>query len=186
MSLYLQHHPAHVQESPRSFDPWPQIAWPQSVWHHLELVRNAISGFPPRSTESGSDPQVIHVHRVKKNTPLLLYIQTLVIPSLHRFWYFQNHRDHVLLNTFLTVLGFELRAQDLLGRHSTIRATPPALFALVIWEIESSLLVQACLDHNPSILCFPLGVTGMCHHCPAFSCWDGGLTNFFAQASLGL
>jgi hypothetical protein len=47
------------------------------------------------------------------------------------------------------VLGFELKASHLQGRGSTPSAMPPALFALVIFDIGFSLLSQAGLDHNP-------------------------------------
>jgi hypothetical protein len=49
-------------------------------------------------------------------------------------------------NNFL-VLGFELSASRLLGRHSTTCATALANFAFVIFGIGS--LVLLGLDHNP-------------------------------------
>jgi hypothetical protein len=53
----------------------------------------------------------------------------------------------------VVVPGFELRALRLylLGRYFTTRATPLALFALVILEIRVSLFAQASLDHAPSL-----------------------------------
>jgi hypothetical protein len=67
---------------------------------------------------------------------------------------------------FLVVSGFELRASGLLGKGFT----PPAFFALVIFEIEPCFLPRP--DHNPSIR-FPAvaGIRYLLLH-PAIG-WDG-------------
>jgi hypothetical protein len=52
------------------------------------------------------------------------------------------------------VLGFEVRASNLLHRHSTIWATAPALFALVILEVRFHFLPRP-LSTWSFCLCFP-------------------------------
>jgi hypothetical protein len=49
--------------------------------------------------------------------------------------------------------GLVLCGVSFVGLH-TCRQTPPALFALVILEIGSHFLLEASLDHDPSISCF--------------------------------
>jgi hypothetical protein len=51
---------------------------------------------------------------------------------------------------FFDVLGFELRDSHLVGRQSSSRAILPALFVLIILELES--LAPTSLDLNPPIL----------------------------------
>jgi hypothetical protein len=47
-------------------------------------------------------------------------------------------------------IDIELRALCLLGRHSIIYTTPPALLAFVIFEIGSGFILP-CLDLGPPI-----------------------------------
>jgi hypothetical protein len=83
----------------------------------------------------------------------------------------------VLFGCFSVVLGFELRASSLLGTWSTICATPPAFFSLVIfshrvpllgWQEPTTTLglfvemgnLSDCLpgltsNHSPSDVCPP-------------------------------
>jgi hypothetical protein len=76
------------------------------------------------------------------------------------------------------VLGFELRALSLFARHSLycfVSCMPPALFALVIFEIGSHFLPR--LAWTMILLCMlitTVGMIGAHHHAhPAFFCWDG-------------
>jgi hypothetical protein len=52
-------------------------------------------------------------------------------------------------NAFLAVLWFELRVLHLVGRYSTIWASPPALLVLVIFEIASHFNAWYRLHRNP-------------------------------------
>jgi hypothetical protein len=67
------------------------------------------------------------------------------------------------------VVGFELRALNLIGRHFTTSAMPPALFTLVIFLIRSHFYAQTSLDLDPPIYAFHIpGMTGKCHHIQLF------------------
>jgi hypothetical protein len=49
-------------------------------------------------------------------------------------------KNSVIITIFLAVLGVEFRALYMPGRRYTTWAMPPALFALVIFELESSFM----------------------------------------------
>jgi hypothetical protein len=55
------------------------------------------------------------------------------------------------LSLFFHSSGFELRALNLLGRHSTTLAMPLAFFALVIFELGPHVYAQLGLDNYPPI-----------------------------------
>jgi hypothetical protein len=62
-------------------------------------------------------------------------------------------------------MRFELRSVGFQGKTSITWATPPALFALVIFEIASHVYAQASLDHDPPIY----AMRGPYHHAqPSF------------------
>jgi hypothetical protein len=62
-------------------------------------------------------------------------------------------------------LNFELRALCLLSRSSTFWATLPTLFAFIIFQTESHIYLQACLDiASPISASHIAGMTGtLCH-----------------------
>jgi hypothetical protein len=51
----------------------------------------------------------------------------------------------------LVIWGFQIRASYLLGRKIKNLTTPPALFALAIFQVGSLASDQTCLDHIPPI-----------------------------------
>jgi hypothetical protein len=77
----------------------------------------------------------------------------------------------------LAILGFELRAPHLLGRHSTTWAMLLVRFALVIFQIGSWVYALASLDHGPPIYAsFIVDTIGVHLHtppCPVFIRWNG-------------
>lgn len=74
------------------------------------------------------------------------------------------------------ILGFELKASCLLGRHSAFWSTPLLFFPLVIFETGSHIFAWAIL--NTSHLA---RITGIQHHAQLFLL-RRGLTNFLACA----
>jgi hypothetical protein len=77
----------------------------------------------------------------------------------------------------------ELRAFYLLGGSSTTRATPPACFTLVIFEIGYSSYAMAGLDYNLPIYTSQIAwVMGEYHY--THSLIDMGSHNVFACAGL--
>jgi hypothetical protein len=86
---------------------------------------------------------------------------------------------------FLAVLGFELKALHLLGRHSITWAMPPTLFT-VIFQIRSPICV--CLGWpglQSSYLRFLLSWDNRyVPLCPAFTWLGWGLLNFFPGVAL--
>jgi hypothetical protein len=69
--------------------------------------------------------------------------------------------------SFLVVPGFGLRISCLLGGHCTNWVTPPAFFALVIFQIV--FLSQLALDHDPPTSASYMA--GLCHYA-WLVCWD--------------
>jgi hypothetical protein len=83
----------------------------------------------------------------------------------YKFLQFPKNNGFFFSFLFLTVRGVELRASDLLSRHSATWATPKALFALGIFYVVSCIYVQAGLDCNPPIYTSCLaGMRGMGHY----------------------
>jgi hypothetical protein len=88
-----------------------------------------------------------------------------------------------ILSTSLMVLEFEVRAPHLLGRCTIAWATPPALFALVIFETESHIFALA----DPSVYAFCIAVITSTHyHFQLYwlNWWGGGLTNILPRLIL--
>jgi hypothetical protein len=63
-------------------------------------------------------------------------------------------------------------ASRLLPRYSIIHEMTPALFVLVIFEIESHIFAWVCLDHNAPIYVFHQAGWQMCTTRPRFFCWN--------------
>jgi hypothetical protein len=85
---------------------------------------------------------------------------------------------------FKEVLGWELRAPLLLGRHSTTWVTSPVLF--VFWK-QGPTFCPGWPGPRASYFMLPTtgGLTDTYHSVAAFFCWDGVWCNFFfAQAGL--
>jgi hypothetical protein len=80
---------------------------------------------------------------------------------------------------FLAVLEFELRALFLLGRCSTAWVTSLALFTSVILDMGPLFPRPAWTTVLPFYTSHHHWDDGRVSPCPAFSHWDGGLTNFF-------
>jgi hypothetical protein len=94
------------------------------------------------------------------------------------------HEDQNKISYFLLViLGFELRTSCLLSRYSKSWATPPGLFAMVIFEIEPCFL-SLLLGWWSSYFILPViaGMTGMPSLHTAIG-WDGVSCAFLIWAS---
>jgi hypothetical protein len=66
---------------------------------------------------------------------------------VYKYIYIYIHiHTHIYI---LAVLGVELGASHMPGSHSTTWTTPPALFALVIFEIELALCLGLPGPHPP-------------------------------------
>jgi hypothetical protein len=86
----------------------------------------------------------------------------------------------LLFFSFLAILGFELRALQLLGK--LLFEPCPVLFALVIFFYSGLSLCQAGLDHDPSIFIFHVaGMTGKNHHTPSFYLLRWDRQNFLSR-----
>jgi hypothetical protein len=86
---------------------------------------------------------------------------------------------------FWAVLNFEPRVLFLVGRHCTSWAMSPALFTLVIFEIESH--CSSWPGPRSSQLCFLHGWDDKCAPLhPAWNGWDGGLKNCLPGLALSL
>jgi hypothetical protein len=80
--------------------------------------------------------------------------------------------------------GFELSALHLLGRHSITWVTPPALFALVTFQVGSHILLRVSLRFQSSYLgLLYIWDERHVHHAWLVLRW-GGLTNFLSRLTL--
>jgi hypothetical protein len=82
---------------------------------------------------------------------------------------------------FFAVLGFELRALNLISKHYSTWTMQSTLFALLIFQIESRFYSLADLDLNPPIY---TSMTAMYHHAQIFIGWDGVSQKFLPNLSL--
>jgi hypothetical protein len=98
------------------------------------------------------------------------------------------------------VLGFELRALNLLGRYSTTWTIPQPFLLQVFLEIGSQMYAQAGLDSSPPIYASHVaGIAGICTTMPSFllvevgsqttilsmsTSWAAGITGISHHASL--
>jgi hypothetical protein len=93
--------------------------------------------------QGGGWTEQIQVTHPGRCLPLCLFLYPLFL-SFWRHW------------------GFWLMVLHLLGRCSTTWATPLSLFAVVIFQIDPHIHVQASLDTNPTIYSFWIaGMIGM-------------------------
>jgi hypothetical protein len=68
-------------------------------------------------------------------------------------------------DTFLAIPGVELRASQLLGKHSTNRTMPSTLLTLIIFQIGTHVFTPASLDHDSSVNTFCISrMAGVHHH----------------------
>jgi hypothetical protein len=117
-------------------------------------------------------PETPHQIQVHLPNPRALVCKHIIIgrsginqlPSHHgqTFWVSTAQSQIILFFFFLMILGFELRASCLLGKHY---ATPPALCVLVIFEIGFHFMPRlAWTAIFLSVLLCMAGMMGT-HHC---------------------
>jgi hypothetical protein len=100
----------------------------------------------------------------------------VIFPYIHIMYFDQltssitlSYPPHPLFHLLLSALEFELRGSHLLSKRSTTWATPPALFALVIFQIGSQGWPYTMI--LLPIIFLIAGITGVPHYAQLVD-WD--------------